>query len=106
VLYLLSLRLVPVFPFFSDHLVMGLTPMRALPTRSPARIGILPGTIVYVNAGTQLARCAAPRRKSSRRRCWARLALFGRLPLGIRQRAAGRWQPLASCTALAAAAAL
>ena len=55
VLYLLSLRLVPVFPFFLINLVMGLTPMRALPYTLTSQIGMLPGTIVYVNAGTQLA---------------------------------------------------
>ncbi len=55
VLYLLSLRLVPVVPFFLVNVVMGLTP---LPTRSfylASQIGMLPGTLVYVNAGTQLA---------------------------------------------------
>ncbi len=55
VLYLLSLRLVPVVPFVLVNLVMGLTP---LPVRSfylASQIGMLPGTLVYVNAGTQLA---------------------------------------------------
>ncbi len=55
VLYLLSLRMVPVVPFFLVNLVMGLTP---LPVRSfylASQIGMLPGTLVYVNAGTQLA---------------------------------------------------
>ncbi|CAK6696761.1 FAD-dependent oxidoreductase [Synechococcus sp. CBW1107] len=55
VLYLLSLRLVPVFPFFLVNVVMGLTPIRTLSFYLTSQIGMLPGTLVYVNAGTQLA---------------------------------------------------
>ena len=55
VLYLLSLRLVPVFPFFLVNVVMGLTPIRTLAFYLTSQIGMLPGTLVYVNAGTQLA---------------------------------------------------
>ncbi len=54
-LYLFTLRLVPVFPFFAINLAMGLT---ALPTRTfywVSQAGMLAGTLVYVNAGTQLA---------------------------------------------------
>ena len=71
VLYLLSLRLVPVVPFFLVNVVMGLTP---LPTRSfylASQIGMLPGTLVYVNAGTQLAQLRSLG-GSSRRRCCCR----------------------------------
>lgn len=53
--YLLALRLVPIFPFFMINLAMGLT---AIPVRTfywVSQLGMLPGTIVYVNAGTQLA---------------------------------------------------
>ena len=53
--YLLTLRLIPVFPFFLVNLAMGLTAMRLLPYFLVSQIGMLPGTIVYVNAGTQLA---------------------------------------------------
>jgi len=52
--YLFTLRLVPVFPFFVINLVMGLTP---IPTRTfywVSQAGMLLGTIVYVNAGTQI----------------------------------------------------
>ena len=56
VLYLLTLRLAPVFPFFLVNLLMALTPMRAGPFYLTSQIGMLPGTLVYVNAGTQLAR--------------------------------------------------
>lgn len=54
--YLFLLRLVPVFPFFVINGVMALTPMRVLPFYVVSQIGMLPGTLVYVNAGTQLAR--------------------------------------------------
>ena len=54
-LYLLSLRLVPLFPFWLVNLLMALTPMRALPFYGVSQLGMLPGTAVYVNAGTQLA---------------------------------------------------
>jgi pyruvate/2-oxoglutarate dehydrogenase complex dihydrolipoamide dehydrogenase (E3) component/uncharacterized membrane protein YdjX (TVP38/TMEM64 family) len=54
--YLFALRLVPVFPFFVINLVMGLTPIKARTFYWVSQIGMLLGTIVYVNAGTQLAR--------------------------------------------------
>jgi len=54
--YLLTLRLVPVFPFFVINLVLGLTPIRVLVFYIVSQLGMLPGTIVYVNAGTQLAK--------------------------------------------------
>jgi dihydrolipoamide dehydrogenase len=54
-LYLLTLRLVPAFPFFMINLLMGLTPIRVLTFFVVSQIGMLPGTAVYVNAGTQLA---------------------------------------------------
>ena len=58
--YLLSLRLAPVFPFFLVNLAMGLT---AMPVGRYALVtwaGALPGTIAYTFAGTQLARIARP----------------------------------------------
>lgn len=56
VLYLFLLRLVPIFPFFLVNLLMGLTLMRAATFYWVSQIGMLPGTLVYVNAGTQLGR--------------------------------------------------
>ena len=53
--YLFTLRLVPVFPFFVINLVMGLTPMRTWTFYWVSQVGMLAGTLVYVNAGTQLA---------------------------------------------------
>ncbi|MBW6511732.1 MAG: FAD-dependent oxidoreductase [Desulfuromonadaceae bacterium] len=52
--YLFTLRLVPIFPFFIINLVMGLTPMRTLTFYWVSQVGMLAGTAVYVNAGTQL----------------------------------------------------
>lgn len=53
--YLFSLRLVPVFPFFAVNLLMGLTPIRTWTFYWVSQVGMLLGTVVYVNAGTQLA---------------------------------------------------
>jgi pyruvate/2-oxoglutarate dehydrogenase complex dihydrolipoamide dehydrogenase (E3) component/uncharacterized membrane protein YdjX (TVP38/TMEM64 family) len=52
--YLFTLRLVPAFPFFVINLVMGLTAMKARTFYLVSQAGMLAGTIVYVNAGTQL----------------------------------------------------
>ncbi|SME89204.1 TVP38/TMEM64 family protein [Pseudobacteriovorax antillogorgiicola] len=59
--YLFTLRLVPAFPFFVINLVMGITPIRTVVFFFVSQIGMLPGTIVYVNAGTQLAQIEAVR---------------------------------------------
>ena len=55
-LYLLSIRLNPVFPYFLVNLAMGLTRISVLKFALVSQLGMLPATIVYVNAGTQLAR--------------------------------------------------
>ena len=54
--YLFTLRVVPLFPFFLINLAMGLTHIRVLTFYWVSQLGMLLGTIVYVNAGTQLAR--------------------------------------------------
>jgi uncharacterized membrane protein YdjX (TVP38/TMEM64 family) len=54
--YLFTLRLVPVFPFFMINLLMGLTNMRVGVFYLVSQVGMLAGTVVYVNAGTQLAK--------------------------------------------------
>lgn len=53
--YLLSIRLVPIFPFFIVNLVMGLTHIRVRTYYWVTQLGMLAGTIVYVNAGTRIA---------------------------------------------------
>ena len=59
-LYLFTMRLVPAFPFFVINLVMGLTPMRTLTFALVSQVGMLAATVVFVNAGTQLARINSP----------------------------------------------
>ncbi|WLD58326.1 TVP38/TMEM64 family protein [Salinispirillum sp. LH 10-3-1] len=53
--YLFTLRLVPLFPFFVINLLMGLTGLRVWTFYWVSQVGMLAGTAVYVNAGTQLA---------------------------------------------------
>src|SRR5690606_24493774 len=54
--YLFFLRLNPVFPFFLINSLMGLTPMSVWQYFWISQLGTLPGTLLYVNAGTQIAR--------------------------------------------------
>jgi pyruvate/2-oxoglutarate dehydrogenase complex dihydrolipoamide dehydrogenase (E3) component/uncharacterized membrane protein YdjX (TVP38/TMEM64 family) len=54
--YLFTLRLIPVFPFFVINLLLGLTAMKAWTFYWVSQVGMLLGTIVYVNAGTELAK--------------------------------------------------
>jgi pyruvate/2-oxoglutarate dehydrogenase complex dihydrolipoamide dehydrogenase (E3) component/uncharacterized membrane protein YdjX (TVP38/TMEM64 family) len=54
--YLFTLRLVPVLPFFVINLAMGVTRLRTWTFYWVSQVGMLAGTLVYVNAGTQLAR--------------------------------------------------
>lgn len=54
--YLFTLRLVPVFPFFLINLLLGLTAMKARTFYWVSQLGMLAGTVVFVNAGTQLAK--------------------------------------------------
>jgi dihydrolipoamide dehydrogenase len=54
--YLFTLRLVPLFPFFMINLAMGLTALRVWTFYWVSQVGMLAGTLVYVNAGTQLAK--------------------------------------------------
>ena len=54
--YLFTLRLVPAFPFFVINLVMGLTPLKTWTFYWVSQLGMLLGTIVYVNAGTELGK--------------------------------------------------
>lgn len=59
--YLFTLRLVPAFPFFIINLVMALTSIRTRTFYWVSQIGMLAGTLVYVNAGTEIARIASLR---------------------------------------------
>jgi len=54
--YLFTIRMIPLFPFFVVNLVMGLTRIRTWTFAWVSQVGMLLGTIAYVNAGTQLGR--------------------------------------------------
>ena len=54
--YLFTLRLIPLFPFFVINSLMGLTPMRLATYAWVSQLGMLPATVVYVNAGRELGR--------------------------------------------------
>ena len=58
--YLFTLRLVPVFPFFLINLAMGLTPIQTRIFYLVSQAGMLPATLVFVNAGTALAQIDSP----------------------------------------------
>jgi len=59
-LYLFTLRLIPIFPFFIINLLMGITPIRTWRYYLVSQLGMLPATIVYVNAGKQLGLIESP----------------------------------------------
>ena len=54
--YLFTLRLIPVFPFFVINLLMGLTRIKTRSFFWVSQLGMLPATVVFVNAGTQISR--------------------------------------------------
>ncbi len=83
VFYLLTLRLLPVVPFWLINLGMGLTPMPARTFAAVSWAGMLLGTFLYVNVGTELASLESPADILS----WKVLGAFALLaaaPLGIR----------------------
>lgn len=88
--YLLTLRLTPAVPFFVVNLVMGVT---RLPLRTfwwVSQIGMLPATVLYVNAGKELGTITSPRDILT----WpllVSLALLGVAPLAIRL-VVNRWR--------------
>ncbi len=58
--YLFTLRLIPVFPFFIINLGFSITPVKAWAFYWVSQLGMLPGTVLYVNAGTQLGKIESP----------------------------------------------
>lgn len=54
--YLFAMRLIPVIPYFAINLVMGLTKMRLFTFYWVSQVGMLAGTMVYVNAGKEIAK--------------------------------------------------
>lgn len=82
--YLFTLRLVPIVPFFVINLAMGLTAMRVTTFAAVSWLGMLLGTFLYANAGTELATLDSPADLLS----WkvlASLALLGVVPLAVRK---------------------
>ncbi len=80
VLYLLSLRLLPVIPFVAVNLISGLTRVPAITFFWVSALGMLPATALYVNAGVQLAQADSIQNLLSVQTL-AALALLGVLPL-------------------------
>ena len=78
--YLLFLRLIPVFPFVLINLTMALTSIRPFTYYWVSQLGMLPATIVYVNAGTQLAKISSANDILSPSVIFA-LVLLGTFPL-------------------------
>jgi len=83
VFYLFTLRLVPIFPFFIINLVMGLTRLRPRTFYWVSQAGMLPATIVYVNAGTELGQLESTRGLLSPGLLLA-FALLGLFPLAAK----------------------
>jgi uncharacterized membrane protein YdjX (TVP38/TMEM64 family) len=82
--YLFTLRLIPVFPFFVINLVMGLTPMPARTFYWVSQLGMLGGTMVYVNAGRELGRLESLSGILSPSMLLA-FALLGLFPLAVKR---------------------
>ncbi|ROQ92095.1 VTT domain-containing protein [Desulfosoma caldarium] len=82
--YLFALRLMPIIPFFVINMVMGLTPMRLRTFYWVSQLGMLPGTAVFVNAGSQLGQIESPGQILSPRLLLS-LALLGIFPLLTRR---------------------
>ena len=82
--YLFALRLVPLFPFFAINLAMGLTRLPALTFYWVSQIGMLAGTFVFVNLGTQLAKIDSLHGALSPS-LLVSFALLGVLPLAARR---------------------
>ncbi len=78
--YLFTLRLVPIVPFFVINLAMGLTPIKTWRFFLISQIGMLFGTVVYVNAGTQIAQLESLRDVMSVELIFS-FALLGVFPL-------------------------
>jgi pyruvate/2-oxoglutarate dehydrogenase complex dihydrolipoamide dehydrogenase (E3) component/uncharacterized membrane protein YdjX (TVP38/TMEM64 family) len=82
-MYLLTLRLIPVVPFFVINLAMGLTGIRTWTFYWVSQVGMLAGTAAYVNAGTQLAQLRSVADVASPALLGS-LVLLGLLPLAAR----------------------
>lgn len=86
--YLFSLRLIPAVPFFVINAVMGLTPIKTRTFYWVSQVGMLPGTIVYVFAGSRLPNLQALTEEGATRILTPDLilafVLLGLFPFGVR----------------------
>jgi uncharacterized membrane protein YdjX (TVP38/TMEM64 family) len=82
--YLFTLRLIPIFPFWMINLVMGLTKMPLSRFYWVSQIGMLPGTMVYVNAGKELAKIESIKGIFSPRLIIS-FALLGIFPIAVKK---------------------
>lgn len=82
--YLLSLRLVPLFPFFVVNLLMGLTNLPARTFYFFSQLGMIPGTLAFVYAGTQLAKIQSVKDVLSPGLITA-FVILGLLPISMRK---------------------
>ncbi len=82
--YLFTLRLIPVVPFFALNLLMGLSRMKTWTYFWVSQVGMLAGTLAYVNAGTQIARIDSLKSIVSPGLIGS-FVLLGLLPLGVKR---------------------
>jgi uncharacterized membrane protein YdjX (TVP38/TMEM64 family) len=82
--YLFSLRLIPVFPFWMINLVMGLTKMPLLRFYWVSQVAMLPGTMVFVNAGKELGKIDSMKGIFSPGLIIS-FVLIGLLPVGVKK---------------------
>ena len=83
-LYLFTLRLVPLIPFFALNLLMGLTQIKTWTFFWISELGMLAGTLAYVNAGTELAKITSLRSVLSPGLIGS-FVLLGLLPLVVKK---------------------
>ena len=99
--YLLTLRLIPLIPFFMLNLIMGLTRIRTWTFFWVSQLGMVAGTVVYVNAGTQIAKIDSLQSIASPALLGS-FVLLGVLPLAVnkvlqffkRRKVYARWKNL------------
>ena len=82
--YLFTLRIIPVFPFFIINMAMGLTPIRTSVFYLVSQAGMLPATIIYVNAGNQVSRISSAEDIMSPQ-IFASFVLLGIFPLLVKK---------------------
>jgi len=82
--YLFTLRLIPIFPFWLINLLMGLTAIRLVTFYWVSQIGMLPATLIYVNAGKQLSEISSPSEILSPALILS-LALLGLFPIAAKK---------------------